>query len=406
MKQGFKLSEVVIIVLITCTFSIFAGVSYGKYKYADVVNINNLSSSEEDENLNEFIKQYKYIISNYYDSAKIDEKKLLSVALQSILSELGISDSYSTYMDEAQYSDLNINLNGEYDGLGIQAYKDDDNGYIIVLAIIDNSPASKVDIRKGDCIKSIDGKDTSKMSIQEFSRYVLQSDSKKFVLKIIRGKEEISINMEKGPIELSSVESRIIEQEEQKIGYIRVSIFASNTYNQFKGQLESLEKQDMDSLIIDLRSNSGGHLKEATKIISLFLNKDKVVYQLQKDQEKIKYYSKGTKEKDYPIVFLSDNQTASASEVFIISLRENLGSKVVGTKTFGKGTVQELIQLDNGDQYKITTKKWLSPKGIWVNDTSGIEPDIKVNLSPDYLKSPEDATDDQLQAAIRLVSGK
>ncbi len=404
MKHDFKLSEVIIIVLITCTFSIFAGISYGKYKYSDVVHINNLSSDDEDDNLNEFIKQYKYIISNYYDSSKIDEEQLLNVALQSILSELGLSDSYSAYMDEERYSELNINLTGEYDGLGIRVYKEDDDGYITVLTIIEDSPASKVDIKAGDYIKSIDGKDTTKMTIQEFSQYVLQSDSKKFVLKLVREEREISVNVEKGAIELTSVESKMIEKDNKKIGYMRVSIFASNTYNQFKTQLESLEKQKLDSLVIDLRSNSGGHLKEVTKILNLFLNKDKVVYQLQKDKDKIKYYSKGNKNKDYPIVFISDNETASAAEVFIISLKENLNAKVVGEKTFGKGTVQELVQLDNGDQYKITTKKWLSPKGIWVNDKQGIEPDVKVKLNADYLKNPSDANDNQLKAAIELVN--
>lgn len=404
MKQGFKLSEVVIIVLITCTFSIFAGVSYGKYKYSDSVNINNLSVEEENDSLNEFIKQYKYIINHYYDRSKIDEKQLLNVALQSILNELGMSDDYSLYMDEEQYSELNINLNGKYEGLGIQAYKEDSDGYIIVLSVIENSPASLVDIKAGDYIKSIDGKDTDKMTTQEFSQYVLQSDSKKFVLKLIRDKEEISVSIDKGSIELKSVESKIIKNDNKKIGYIRVSIFASNTYNQFKEQLESLEKNEFDSLIIDLRNNSGGHLKEVTKILNLFLDKENVVYQLQKDQEKVKYYSKGNKNKEYPIVFLSDNTTASASELFIISLKENLGAKVVGEKTFGKGTVQELVQLENGDQYKITTKKWLSPQGIWVNDTEGIEPDVNISLNSDYLKNPIDANDNQLKKAIEISS--
>ncbi len=404
MKHDFKLSEVVIIVLITCTFSIFAGISYGKYKYSDSVNINNLSIEEENDVLNEFIKQYKYIINHYYDSSKIDEKELLNVALKSILSELGMSDNYSSYMDEEQYNELNINLNGKYDGLGIRAYKENNDGYIIVLSVIEDSPASLADIKEGDYIKSIDGKDTDKMSTQEFSQYVLQSDSKKFVLKLIRDKKEISVSIDKSSIELKSVESKIIENNNKNIGYIQISIFASNTYNQFKEQLESLEKDEIDSLIIDLRNNSGGHLKEVTKILNLFLDKQNVIYQLQKDDESVKYYSKGNKNKEYPIIFLSNNATASASEVFIISLKENLGAKVVGTKTFGKGTVQELIQLENGDQYKITTKKWLSPQGVWVNETGGIEPDVNVNLNSDYLKNPNDSNDNQLKKAIEMSS--
>ena len=181
-NTGFKLSEVIIIVLITCSICMYAGISYGKSKYSDTVNINNLSSEKDDE-LNNFIKQYKHIINNYYDSDKIDEKNLLKVALKSILEELGIDDAYSTYMDDDSYTQLNINLNGSYNGIGIAAYKETDNSYIKVSYIIDNSPASKLDIKEGDEIISIDGKDTSKMTTSEFSNYVLKSNDKTFVLK-------------------------------------------------------------------------------------------------------------------------------------------------------------------------------------------------------------------------------
>ena len=141
-KSYFKFSEVIIIVLITCTFSIFAGISYGKIKYSNTININGISSDKDNEALNNFIKQYKYIISNYYDDSKIDEEQLLKVALQSILDELGIEDSYSTYMDDDDYNQLNISLNGTYEGIGIKAYKEKDDGYIVVSNIIENSPAS------------------------------------------------------------------------------------------------------------------------------------------------------------------------------------------------------------------------------------------------------------------------
>lgn len=400
-KEGFKLSEVVIIVLITSIFSIFAGVSYGKMKYSETVNINNFSSEETDE-LNEFIKQYKYIISNYYDQSKIDESELLSIALKSVLDKLGMSDSYSLYMDEEEYSELNISLNGSYEGLGISATKESNDGYILIVGIIDNSPASKSELKVGDYILSIDGKSSKDMTVQEFSQYVLKSSDKNFVLKIKSGVEEKSITLGKDSVELESVTSKIIEKDNKKIGYIYASIFASNTYIQFKDNLEKLEESGIDSLIIDLRGNSGGHLKEVSKILNLFLDDDNVIYQLQKDDKTVKYYSKGKSNKKYPIVFIGDETTASASEVFIISLRENLNAKFVGKKTYGKGTVQELIELSNGDKYKITTKKWLSPNGNWINDTKGIIPDVEVELLDKYYEEPTDLNDTQLQKAIEL----
>ena len=398
-KSYFKFSEVLVIVLITCAFSVFAGISYGKMKYSDTINVNSLNSDKEDDNLNKFIKEYKYIISNFYDKEKIDEKKLLKLALHSILDELGIEDSYSTYMDEDKYTQLNINLNGEYEGLGIGIYKEEKDGYIIVASIMDNSPAKDSDIKEGDIILTIDGIDTKTMNNNDFSNYVLHSDEKVFLLKVKSNGEEKNIKLEKRKVEIKSVESKIIEKSDKKIGYISMSIFASNSYNQFKNNLSELEKNNIDALIIDLRNNNGGHLTEVTKILNLFLKKKRVIYQLQKDNNKVKYYSSGSMDKEYPIVFIGNEYTASASEVFIISLKENLNAKLVGQKTYGKGTVQEMVDLGDGDQYKITTKKWLSPKGVWINDTKGIEPDVEVkNIMDDANKM-----DIQLEESIKVA---
>lgn len=402
-KAYFKFSEVVIIVIITCTFSIFAGISYGKTKYSETVTINNLSTDSKDEELKSFIKEYKNIITNYYDKSKINEEKLLSVALKSILEELGVDDQYSTYMDNDNYKQVNINLQGKYEGLGLRAYKLEEDGYIVVASIFDNSPAKVAGLKEDDLIISVDGKDTRKMTTSDFSNYVLNSDKKDFALKIRRGKEDIELNITKGKIEIDSVTSKIIERDNKKIGYIEMSIFASNTYSQFKSNLEKLEKEGFDSLIIDLRGNTGGHLTEVTNIISLFVDKRHVVYQLQKDDNKTKYYSTGKEDKKYPIIFIGNELTASASEVFIISLKENLEAKIVGMKTYGKGTVQELVNLKNGDQYKITTKKWLSPKGNWINDTDGIEPDVEVQLNKTYINNPIEKNDNQLEEAIKLA---
>lgn len=402
-NNSFSVSEVVIIVIITCVFSILGGVSYGKVKYSQVVNINDLSSEEKDDELNNFIKQYKYIISNYYEPDKIDEEKLLNTALKSILDELGMSDSYSLYMDEDEYSQLDINLNGNYEGLGVQALKEKEKDYILVVSIIKDSPASTADIKAGDYIISIDGKSTVDMTIEEFSQYVLNSDDKQFVLKIKRNDEEKTINIKKGSVELESVSSKVIFKDDKKIGYMYMSIFASNTYTQFKEKLSKLEDDGIEGLIIDLRGNTGGHLTEVTKILNIFLNKKRVIYQLEQNGDKVKYYSKGKEDKTYPIIFIGDSTTASASEVLIISLKENLGAKLVGNKTYGKGTVQELVELSNGDKYKITTKKWLSPKGNWINDTKGIIPDVDVNLNEKYFTEPTDDNDNQLQAAIKLI---
>jgi len=407
-KAYFKFSEVVIIVIITCTFSIFAGISYGKTRYSETISVNGFSEEGKDEELKNFIKEYKNIITNYYDKDAIDEEKLLSAALKSILDELGLNDKYSTYMTDEDYKQVNITLNGKYEGFGISAYKEKEDGYITVSSVFEDSPAKKAGIEEADLILSIDGKSTTEMTTSDFSNYVLNSDKKEFIVKIRRDKKDFEVKVIKGNVEIKSVDSKIIERDNKRIGYIGLGIFASNSYGQFKSNLEKLEKEGFDSLIIDLRGNTGGHLTEVTQIISLFLDKRHVIFQLQKDDNKTKYYSTGNEDKKYPIIFIGNELTASASEVFIISLKENLDAKLVGMKTYGKGTVQELVNLKNGDQYKITTKKWLSPKGNWINDTEGIEPDVKVQLNKTYINNPVEQNDNQLEEAIKLAlnSGK
>lgn len=402
-ESGFKISEVIIIVLITCTFSIMAGISYGKIKYSETISIGKLDEETESNELSEFIKQYKNIISNYYDSSKLDEEKLLDIALEAIVKEVGTDDPHALYMTEEDYGDFNIVLAGQYEGLGIGSSKVSLDDYASISYIIDDSPASKANLKVGDILLSIDGKSTKEMTVKELSQYIIDSEDKDFLLKVKRGEETFNVNITKGNVELKSVASHVIEQDGKKIGYMGVSIFASNTYLQFEKALEELEKQDIDTLIIDVRNNNGGHLAEVTKIISLFLKKDRVIYQLQKDQKTTKYYSHGKEDKEYPIVFLTNEATASASEVLILAIKENIGAITVGKKTYGKGTVQGLVELSNGDKYKITTKRWLSPKGNWVNDTEGINPDVDVSLNADYLKNPTDENDNQLAEAIKTA---
>ena len=403
---GFKLIEVVIIVVITCVFSVFAGISYGRIKYSDQVDINDKIDTKESSALEEFIKQYKNIINNYYDKSSINEEELLNAGLKSIVNKLGVSDPYSLYMDQETYDSVSVNLSGSYSGLGVIAYKDSDDDYIKVLEVIKNSPAANNNIEAGDIILSIDGKNTKEMKTNDFSQYVSKSKETNFSLKIKKGNKEYTINIQKQSIELESVGSKMYELDGKKIGYITLSIFASNSYSQFKKHLNDLEKKGIQALIIDVRDNTGGHLDAAAKIISLFTRKNAVIYQLQKGSNKVKYYSKGKNDATYPIVFISNEATASASEVLIISLKENLGAKLVGNKTYGKGTVQEMIQLSNGDKYKITTKKWLSPSGKWVNDTKGIAPDITISIDEKFISNPIEENDNQLKEALKLAKNE
>ncbi len=397
-NKDFKVQEVFILVIITCLFSFFAGASFARMK--DNPQVFHTNSKEMSKELESFVNTYQDIVKKYYK--EVDEEKLLEVALKSILEEMG--DDYSMYMEEDDYSNLNLTLEGSYSGLGVSIYKDTKTQNMVVVEVFKDSPADKAGIKEKDIILSVDGTSTKELSSTEFSQKVLKGTQQTFSLMISRDGKEMEITVSKSGVVIPSVEKKIFEKKDKKIGYIYISIFASNTYKQFKEALNSLEKEKIDSLIIDVRSNTGGHLTSVSKMISLFLDSSHVTYQLEQNGRKKKVYSTGSDTKEYPIVLLSDAYSASASEVLIASLKENLNATIIGEKTYGKGTVQELVNLESGDQYKITTKKWLTPKGNWVNDTKGIEPDIKVSLSKEYVLNPSDETDNQLQKALEELS--
>lgn len=397
-SYSFKIYEVIILVVATCLLSFYAGSTIMELNMERRIENGSLSvSSKNDKYLNRFIENYEYIIDNYYHD--VDKEELINGAIAGMMDK--IDDPYTMYMDEEKYDKFNIVLNGSYSGLGVEITKNND-GYLIILSVISNSPASEAGLIPGDIIKSINGDSTADYSSSEFSNKVLNSKETNFKVLVERNGEDIEFMIKKSRIILSSVISNVFEREDKKIGYIYISIFAFNTYKQFENKLKELEDKGIDALIIDVRSNTGGHLTSAEKIVSLFVDSKHVIYQMKKGDEITKYKSKGSKNKKYPIVLLGNIYSASASELLISALKENLNAKLIGTKTFGKGTVQELVNLSNGDQYKITTKEWLTGKGNQINGI-GIEPDMVVELGDDYINNPSNETDSQLQAAINYL---
>ncbi len=383
-SSSFKTSEVIILLLITVVVSLVMGglVTY-KLSYSSGKNI--------DKELQEFIKNYEYITENYYED--LDKTKLIDSAIAGMLTTL---DKNSSYIGSAD-SNFSVFLEGNYKGVGLQVYNDD-NGNVVIYNVLKDSPASEAGLEAGDIITKINGKSVLGKKTDEVSS-IIKSQTKKFDLTFKRGDTEKTVKISISNISLTSAISNVIDKDNKKIGYIRMTIFANNTYKQFKKQLEKLEKQNIDSLIIDLRDNSGGHLSSAEDIISLFLDSSHPIYQIQSKEVKSKYFSKGKIDKKYKIVILVNGESASASEVMTSALKEQCDAVIVGKKTYGKGTVQELQTLPNGNQYKLTTKTWLTSKGKQIQG-KGVEPDIEVELDEKYQSEPTDENDSQLQKAI------
>ena len=382
----FKTKEVVCLLLVTVVVSLVMG---GLVTYNVI-----LKGAKVDDELQEFIENYDYVVDNYYGN--VDKNKLIDSAIAGMLSSL---DNNSAYVGGSD-SNFSIFLEGNYEGAGIQVTTTDNNN-IIIYSVFDGTPASKAGLKSGDVIVKLNDKDTSNMSLEEFSKLVKSQDGS-FTITYKRDGAEKTVKLKNDIVELKSVSSKTIERDNRNIGYIRLTIFANNSDEQFEKALNNLEKQDIDGLVIDLRGNSGGHLKTAENIISLFLDSSHPIYQIKSKDGQKKFYSNGKETKKYKIAVLIDSSSASASEVVTSALKEQYGATVVGENSYGKGTVQELQTLSNGEQYKLTTKTWLTSKGKGI-DKKGIEADYSITLNNEYLENPSDENDNQLQKALEVI---
>lgn len=402
-KKSFRKREVIVLLMVTFICSLILGVVIGGITGLATKFNANLQDSYHvatDKHLKSFVRNYKYIINNYYED--INREKLIDDAISGMMKSL--DDPYSVYMDENESNSFNISLDGEYKGIGIQIAKDEEKKAMLVMYVFKDSPADKAGLKTGDYIIKLNNKDIKDKSVTEFSNSILKSEKEEFTLTIIRDEEEKDIKVSKNNVVIDSVVSEVYEHNDKKIGYLYISIFANNTPSQFQKKLKELENKKIDGLIIDVRDNTGGHLTSVEAILESMLTKNQVTYQLKVGKRQSKLYGKAKKNKDYNIVLLGNGNSASASEILISSLMDNLDCKFVGEKTYGKGTVQELVTLSNKEQYKITTKKWLTPKGKWVNDTKGIKPTDEVKLAEKYYETRKDEDDNQLNKALDVIS--
>jgi carboxyl-terminal processing protease len=399
-KYSFSLMHVIIITSIATIIGLIFGglIVFNNLNKDD--SINKVLTRNNDKKLQEFIDTYESLLSNYYQD--VDKKKLINGAINGMLEAL--DDSYSTYMSSDETTAFNERMQGDYQGIGAEISLDKD-GNIIILKTFKGAPAEKVGLLSLDIIKEVDGKSTKGLTTLETATMLKGPAGTEVSVKIIRDKTEYTYNIKRESVVLSSVTSNIIEKNNKKIGYISIEIFSDNTYEQFKTELLKLEKENISSLIIDVRNNSGGYLSRVSEIVSLFLDKDKIIYQLQDKKTTKKIYSFAKGKREYPIAVLINKYSASASEILAGAMKESYNADIIGVNSFGKGTVQQTFMLDTGGMVKYTIQKWLTPKGNWINKV-GITPTIEIAQSKEYLENPTTDNDAQLQKAIEVVSKK
>lgn len=347
--------------------------------------------------LAKFVDAYDAIVNNYYK--EVDKDKLVESAINGMVSSIG--DEYTSYSDKDVTDNFNEAVNGKYMGIGALIMKSEND--LVIYKVFEDSPSYKAGLKDGDIILKLDDKDTKDMSVNDIASIVKNDDNKEVKLLVKRGEENLDITIVKDMVELPVVSGKVINHNDKKIGYISLSIFSSVASEQFNKQLVKLEKEGISGLVIDVRGNSGGYLTTVTDIASYFLKKGDIIYKLEVNDKVTVRKDKTKESRDYPVAVLIDKNSASASEILASSIKESYNGYVVGTNSYGKGTVQQTLVLSDGSMIKYTIEKWLTPLGNWINE-EGVVPTNYVELSSEYLNNPVFENDNQLNEALELVS--
>lgn len=385
----FSIFEVVIIIFISIVFGIIVG-------YVLTYTRSPLGSVKSNSKLSEIISTYNSIKDNYYK--EIDDDTLVNAAVSGMIGSL--DDKYSNYMDSSTTDSFNESVEGSFVGIGITIMYDGE--YNKIIAVDDKGPSNKI-LKVDDLIVEVSGKDVRGIYGDDLKKLIRGKVGTTVKIKVLRNNKYLTFSIKRTNIEIETVKSNYFDVESKRIGYLDVDVISSNTYKQFNKNLKRLENKNIDSLIIDLRDNPGGHLSQTKEILSMFFNKKTVLYQLKDKNTKKKIYSSSNETRSYPIVILVNDGSASASEIITSCFMENYNNiKVVGTTTYGKGTVQQSHQLSTGTSIKYTVQEWLTSKGKSINE-KGIKPDEELLMNSEYYSNPTYNTDNQLQKAIEIL---
>src|SRR4030067_2023344 len=360
-KQSVKTGVVIIVLLLLAGIWVTLGKGIG----------NPVFGGESDENLRVFAEALSLVEKNYVDETKT--KDLVYGAIKGMLSEL---DPHTSFMSPQSYKDMQVDTRGEFGGLGIQISMKDKK--LLVISPIEDTPAWNAGIKAGDHIFKIDGLPTKDLELEGAVNKMRGPKDTKVNLTIIREgeKDPLEFTIIRDIIKIKSIKHKLIEEN---IGYVRITQFQERTGEDLRKALDDLEKQKIKSLIIDMRNNPGGLLKVAIQVSELFLKGGKLVVSVKgRSDDKEEYLaSERNAHETYPIVIIGDKGTASESKIVPRALQDWERAVVLGTQTFGKGSVQTVFTLSDGSGMRLTTAKYFTPKRTSIQNT-GITPDIIV----------------------------
>lgn len=338
------------------------------------------------------------IIDRYYDEydENLDSIPMEEGVYKGMVASLG--DPYSAYYTKQELDRLNDSVKGEFHGIGVSISANEVEGTFTVVGFTDESAAEKVGVMEGDVFYEVDGVPVQNMDLDTLVGKVRGASGTSVHIVFLRDGKEIPFDIERKSVKANTVSSNMLEND---IGYIDISAFEAVTVEQFKSAARSLQDRGMKGLIIDLRGNPGGTFDSAVKISDYILPAGKIVYVRDKAGKEKNYNSDAEQRLDMPIAVLVNGRTASAAEILSGAIKENNVGVLVGTKTYGKGIVQNIFPLSDGSAVKLTSQKYYTPSGNNIQG-KGIMPDYEIEFDNDlYLEKNED---NQLDKALEIVS--
>lgn len=410
-----KLSGKIVALLMVVSLLVGAAGAYGAtvlFQKDDsnklAVNSNSASSNADFQKIESI---YAFINKNYFK--KVDKEKLTNGAIKGMIESL--NDPFSDYMDPKTANEFTQSLSSSFQGIGAEVQMV--NGIVTIVSPIKGSPADKAGLRPHDQILKVNNQSLDGKSLSEAVSVIKGKKGSVAHLTVKRqgASNLLEFDITRDEIPLTTVNSKLYKQDGKNLGYIQITSFSQNTDKEFKDALAKLESQHIDGLMIDVRGNPGGYLETAEGIMNSIISSKKPVVQVEKrDGSRIPYYSTLKEKKPYPIVGIIDGGSASAAEILSGALHEAGGYPLVGVKSFGKGTVQQAMELKDKSELKLTMAKWLTPDGNWIHK-KGLQPTVKVE-EPDYFFTAPlvvdkgkslsyDMNNDQIANAQKMLKG-
>jgi len=343
------------------------------------LTLDSQSPSQEADELSIIDRMYTILMTTYYQ--EIDSEVLIEGALDGMAGAVG--DPYTEYLDEVESSSFEEDVSGSFEGIGAEVIKDGE--FVRIVSPIANSPAEETGLQPNDLVVEVDGESVADLTINEAVSLIRGPEGNSVDLLIQRGEEQFTVTLTRETIPIETVFYEV-DENDSSIGYVNIVNFNMPTYDETVTAIEELQNQGVEQIIFDVRGNPGGLLTSALEVANIFVPNGEplMMSEYREDEEPTVYEASeeyGDFKYDGEAILLVDEGSASASEILAGAMR-SVDIPIYGTTTFGKGTVQSVVELGAEDEVKFTSGRWLTADGNWINE-DGLEPDQRVEL-PDY----------------------